>query len=158
MRPNQILESFLTNDLFQHLNSLDGNTKPQWGTMNVHQMIEHLAWPFMASNGKMMMPLSTPEDKVERVKAIGLLNDRPMQRLFNNPILTDEYKALKHPNIESAIEALRNEVDLFMHHFKTSQTEVHNIFGSLNYNEWLWFHYKHCKHHLEQFGIQVQID
>ena len=37
-------------------------------------------------------------------------------------------------------------------------TRPHNIFGYLNYHEWLWFHYKHFSHHLAQFGLITYIE
>lgn len=156
MKQKEELILFLNQALPVHLMSIADDASPLWGTMNVWQMTEHLAWPFKASNGSFKMPQTTEDDKLERVKNIGLLNDRPMQRLFNNPILTDEFKQLRNANRAAAIEELMTEVSKFQHHFESSpegHTEMHNIFGPLTYDEWLWFHYKHCKHHLEQFGV-----
>ncbi|MFA6259922.1 MAG: DinB family protein [Bacteroidia bacterium] len=158
MKTAEEIEFYLRNRLIHQLGAIPENTPALWGTMNVRQMIEHLAWPFKASNGSFTMPQTTPEDKLERVKAIGLLNDRPMQHNFQNPIYTDEYKQLRNANIEAALIELQNDIDLFVSSFKSqdpSFTRMHNIFGPLNFHEWLQFHFKHCMHHLEQFGVEI---
>jgi len=159
MKSASEIEQFLTHEFVPTLRKLSLDTPPVWGTMNVWQMIEHIAWPFKASNGQFKMPLTTPEDKVERIKNIGLLNDKPMQRNFNNPILTDEMRKPRNASVDASLIELQNDINLFIQYFKTREsnhTEIHNIFGPLNYNEWLQFHYKHVKHHLEQFGVVIE--
>jgi oxepin-CoA hydrolase/3-oxo-5,6-dehydrosuberyl-CoA semialdehyde dehydrogenase len=158
MKQPEAIEHFLSNELVLLLKRLDPNQPPIWGTMNVWQMIEHLALPFKASNGQIEMPVTTPVDKLERVKQIGLMNDRPLQRNFNNPLFTDDYKKRRNPDLNESLNELQRDIDLFMASFKAMPTEfkrVHNIFGPLDYQEWLQFHYKHVKHHLEQFSVSI---
>ncbi len=158
MKSVDFIEEFLTHKLVSLLQSIPEDRKPDWGTMSVWQMIEHLALPFKASNGNLQMPLTTPADKIDRVKQIGLMNDRPLQRNFNNPIFTDAFKVRRNNSIENSLKELQRDVDLFIDLFKGEDsgfTQTHNIFGNLNYEEWLQFHYKHVKHHLEQFGVVI---
>lgn len=161
MKEPEEIAHYLRFQLLHQLRSIPSDTIPLWGTMNVWQMIEHLAWPFKASNGKLNMPQTTPDEKLERVRQIGLFNDRPMQHNFQNPIYTDEYKKLRNAGIEEALFELDNDIQAFFELFKNREngfTQMHNIFGPLDYSGWLQFHYKHCKHHLEQFGVRIALE
>lgn len=152
------IEHFLVHELKPLLSAIPVDRKPDWGSMSVQQMVEHLAWPFRASNGKLDMPLTTEPEKIERVKQIGLMNDRPMQRNFDNPVFTAEYRRLQHQHVAQAIEALMQEVHDFIDYFSLhpqGHTRMHNIFGPLNRDEWFQFHEKHIRHHLLQFGVTV---
>lgn len=155
MKPTHELEDFLHNTAFVVLKDLSPSTPPLWGLMNAQQMIEHLSLAVEASTGKHNMPLHTEKDKVEKLKAIMLLSDRPMPREFKNPVLPLVPLDVKHKDMEDAKLALKQSLELFMHHF-TNNAEIrymHNVFGELNYEEWLWFHYKHFIHHFVQFGL-----
>lgn len=156
MKDKQTLIKFLDETLFEHLARLDANTTPDWGTMSAQQMIEHVALPFKVAYEKLQITLLTPEDKLEKVKSISLMSDRAMPKLFNNPALVAEMVQLRNVNMQNAIAELKNDINSFHAYFKGKEADyssMHNIFGKLNYEEWLWFHYKHCIHHLAQFRL-----
>lgn len=155
MKPIQELEDFLHHTAFVLLKDLSPSAQALWGQMNAQQMVEHLTLAVEASSGKHNMQLHTEKEKVEKIKAIMLLSDRPMPREFKNPVLPLVPLAVKYKDIEEAKQALKQSLDLFMHYFKNKVETVrmHNIFGELNYHEWLWFHYKHFTHHFVQFGL-----
>lgn len=150
------LEDFLTSRLPQLLNKVTGAEQPLWGSMNIQQMLEHLALGFALARGMRVVELASSEANLLRMKNLGLLSNRAMPKGFNNPILTDELKQLRHADINEAIKQLMNEIDLFKAYYESMPVEhtmPHNIFGQLNYHEWLWFNYKHIHHHLAQFGV-----
>ncbi|MES2689370.1 MAG: DUF1569 domain-containing protein [Bacteroidota bacterium] len=149
------LEDFLSKTSFILLKDLAPGTVPLWGQMNAQQMIEHLTLAVEVSSGKHDMQLHTEKEKVEKIKAIMLLSDRPMPKEFKNPALPLVPLDVKHKDIEDAKQALKQSLELFMHYFKNEveTRRMHNIFGELNYQEWLWFHYKHFTHHFVQFGL-----
>jgi hypothetical protein len=156
MKDKETLLHFLNVNLIHHLNRLTPELMPEWGSMNAQQMVEHLALPFKLAMEQKQIALLTPEDKLEKVKNISLLSDRAMPKLFNNPVLSAEMIQLRNNSIKEAIEELKNDIDAFHDYFNTrpdGYATLHNIFGKLNYNEWLWFHYKHCLHHLAQFQL-----
>ena len=155
MKPIHELENFLHNTSFTVLKDLSSSAQALWGQMNAQQMVEHLTLAVEASSGKHNMQLHTEKDKVEKIKAIMLLSDRPMPREFKNPVLPLLPLDIKHNDIEEARLALKQSLGLFMHYFKNNAeaTHMHNVFGELNYHEWLWFHYKHFTHHFVQFGL-----
>jgi hypothetical protein len=62
--------------------------------------------------------------------------------------------------LQAAKQGLLEAIQLFKSHFnaQAERTQLHNIFGELKYQEWLWFHYKHFTHHFSQFGIIPTVD
>lgn len=149
------LEDFLSKTSFILLKDLAPGAAGLWGQMNAQQMIEHLTLAVEVSSGKHDMQLHTEKEKVEKIKAIMLVSDRPMPKEFKNPALPLVPLDVKHKDIEDAKQALKQSLELFMHYFKNEveTKRMHNIFGELNYQEWLWFHYKHFIHHFVQFGL-----
>ncbi|MFN7313162.1 MAG: hypothetical protein ACK5UI_06735 [Bacteroidota bacterium] len=155
MKSIQELEEFIFNDSLTLLQSLSETTQPIWGSMNAQQMIEHVALAVGVSNGKIDLPLLTPSEKVDRVRELNLLGNRPLPKDFKNPALPNEPMPLKEASLEASITHLYNELNLFQTLFKNTldAKRTHNIFGPLNYEQWLWFHYKHLHHHWAQFGL-----
>lgn len=160
MKPLDELEHFLHVTAFELLQHLAPDAKPIWGSMNAQQMVEHLVLAVEVSNGKHDLPLHTEKERVEKLKNVALLSDRPLARNFTNPALPVTASLLVYKDIEEAKQVLRQSVELFMHYFqnKVETTRMHNMFGPLNYHEWLWFHYKHFLHHFMQFGLVPETD
>jgi hydroxymethylglutaryl-CoA reductase len=159
MKPVNELEHFIQTTVFEVLKDLSPDAKPLWGEMNAQQMVEHLVLSVEISNGKRDLPLYTEKEKVEKVKNVALLSNRPLGRGFRNPALPVSPLLLMYKDIEEAKQVLRQSIDLFMHYFRNNveTTRVHNMFGPLDYHEWLWFHYKHFLHHFMQFGLVPEV-
>jgi hypothetical protein len=148
------LETFLFDDAFTRIKNLHADTQPKWGVMNAQQMIEHLILAWSISNGTIRIPEDTLDAKSEKLKRIFLLSDKPLPRDFNNPILPKNTK-FKYNNLEEAKDELNKELLKFKHFFENNSSELplHNLFGRLSKHEWLWFHYKHMRHHMMQFDL-----
>jgi hypothetical protein len=155
MKSLDILEDFVFVQSFQLLETLSSAANPIWGRMNAQQMIEHLTIAVNVSNGINKIPLITPTEKVAKTKSLLLLSNRAMPKFFHNPALPKDPIPCKNPSITEAVVSLKKALKLFKNHFHSedSKTQLHNIFGELNYNEWLLFHYKHFHHHLAQFNL-----
>lgn len=155
MKTTQELEHFLDNDFRNWLSSLTYENVAFWGKMDAQQMIEHLIIAVNMSNGKLFIELATPIEKVEKMKKIGLLSDRPMQRELKDFTLPTDSIHHEYADLQAAKQVLIDAVQAFKSHFnaQVEKTQLHYIFGELNYQEWLWFHYKHFIHHFSQFGI-----
>jgi hydroxymethylglutaryl-CoA reductase len=155
MKSQLVLENFVFNQSFRFLDTLLPTATPIWGRMNAQQMIEHLTLAVNVSNGINPLELITPQSKLDKTKNLLLLSDRAMPKLFHNPALPADPIPCKNENIKSAIESLNTALILFKNQFhrEPKKTQLHNIFGELNYNEWLWFHYKHFHHHFAQFQL-----
>ncbi len=155
MKSQIVLEDFVFNQSFQLLNGLLPSAKPIWGRMNAQQMIEHLTLAVNVSNGINQLELLTPLSKLEKTKNLLLMGDRAMPKLFHNPALPSDPIPCQNKTIKESISALHTSLQLFKNLFQIDpqKTQLHNIFGELNYNEWLWFHYKHFHHHFAQFQL-----
>jgi hypothetical protein len=117
-------------------------------------MIEHLVWAFECSDGTIELPCRTPESLLERAKTF-LRDNRQTPHDFKNPLLGENPLPLRFSSLVDAKAALRKELTRFVDHFREqpSAIHVHPIFGPLGAEEWQRSHFKHCYHHLLQFGL-----
>ncbi len=154
------LEHVFENTIDNWLVALHQDSKALWGNMDAQQMIEHLIIALNVSTGKRVIELVTPIDKVDKIKNIGLLSDRPLQRDFKNVALPLDPIPHMQVDIATAIEELKKELKLFKNHYTLHPNikHMHNVFGELGYHEWLWMHYKHFIHHFTQFGVLTPTD
>lgn len=159
MKPIHELELFVFAKSIELMKQLTPQHKALWGQMDAQQMIEHLLISVEASSGKIESEITTPAEKVAQVKAIGLMSLRPFQREVRNALLPADPLPYRFNSIEEGIQNLESELAAFKNVFAGNASFVKNsnVFGPLNYEEWMWFHYKHFTHHLTQFGqLEVQ--
>lgn len=148
-----IRKEFLQRTLHEHLKRLDFKKSPKWGQFNPQQMVEHLIWAFDISIGKVVVPCTTPRDKIDVFKRF-LYSNTPTRPNFKNPILEDLPIAPLLADLQKAKTVLKEKTLQFYGHYKQpEQKEIHPIFGPLNFEEWERNHFKHCIHHLTQFGL-----
>lgn len=131
------------------------NMPPQWGSMTLQHMIEHLADVFRASNGTIQVEVITPADRLEKLRKVVLYSNRELRRNIKAPILPAEPIPYRTANIPAAIDALKLEMEMFEKHFAANKnrTENHPVFGPMNYYDWYVFQKKHFTHHFKQFGL-----
>lgn len=136
------------------LNKLFEGLKPIWGKMTPQHMVEHLVLTFRISSGKWKVECVTPPERIPLMKKI-LMSERPLPKGYINPVVGEGLTDLMYPNIETAKEELKKEIEDYIKFFdENPEAEIVNpTFGSLNKEEWKQFHRKHMKHHFEQFGI-----
>ena len=130
------------------------NALPLWGNMTSQHMIEHLLWAFECSTGALILPCRTPENLLERAKRF-LHDNRQTPHHFKNPFLGENPPPLRFQSFADAKAALHLELIRFLDHFREQPNamHVHPIFGPLGAEEWQRSHFKHCYHHLLQFGV-----
>lgn len=133
---------------------LTENAPPLWGKMTPQHMIEHLVWAFECSTGTIEVPCCTPENLVQRAKRF-FYDNRLTPRDFKNPLLGEDPPLLRFPGFGDAKAAMNKEHTRFVDHFREQPTaiHIHPIFGPLGAEEWQRSHFKHCYHHLMQFGL-----
>jgi len=151
---SELRDRFLRDLLPDALRALDGSRAPRWGKMTAQQMVEHLAWTFEVSTGRVRVECPIAEGKRERMKAF-LYHDRPSPPGFMNPALAAGLPSLRHDGMPEAWSALRIEVDRFLQHARVAPDAVHThpVFGPIGVEEWGRTHFKHGYHHLLQFGL-----
>lgn len=136
------------------LKKLDENTPAQWGKMSAQHMIEHLILTYRICNGTREVSIVTGERLLPIQKRF-LMSDKPLPKLFINPVIGEDLLPLEFESLESAKKELLNEIEKYELYFASNPeaNAAHPVFGYLNKSEWDIFHDKHIRHHLLQFGI-----
>lgn len=146
---------FLKTEAVNLLLRLKADKKPLWGMMTAHHMVEHLCYIIENSVGKRQLKTLTPEEKLPKFKTF-LMSEYGFTQNFKFPLLPEnELVPLRTEDISEAIElysALIDEMDELINRANFTTTP-HPIYGPLNKEETLMFHYKHLQHHLSQFGL-----
>ncbi|MES2559030.1 MAG: DUF1569 domain-containing protein [Bacteroidota bacterium] len=160
MKSIEKLESYFEQEMPLLIAKLLPETQPLWGTMNATKMLDHLNDPFKLCTGIYPFPEGSILEKAEKFKVISLLSDRPLPKGFNNPLIQLLSKSSDMDHTQAKAD-LVDGYNLFKEHYASKGEEYtmpHNIFGYLNYHEWLWFHYKHFCHHFAQFNLIPYIE
>ena len=150
------MSDFLSPDLATFLGKLkhlSSDSKPEWGSMNAQQMIEHLSNSIDLSTGIIQGQLSIAEDKVERALSF-LHSEKPFPRGFKVNY-APENPPLRNENLDAAIDKLAMKWVAFEEYF-ISQPEarnIHPVYGNLDHEGWLRVHSKHFTHHFTQFNL-----
>ncbi len=135
------------------LSKLEDTKKPIWGTMSAQRMVEHLTDIVKCSNGKTILDLEIPEEKIEKMQQL-LASDTPMPKNFVVSFASKD-TPLRHTEIELAIDELAEEWCDFEELFENNASLkiLHPFYGDLNFDQWKRIHSKHFTHHFEQFGL-----
>lgn len=138
-----------------HLNQIDDNTRPKWGKMSAHKMVEHLTDGILTGCGKKEVTCPYEGEKLERSLAF-LLSDAPMPKEFKAHFVDDD-APLRNAEFELAVdEFIEAWVDFEEYcELNTDIEHLHPVFGKLNLRQWRWMHRKHFTHHFTQFGIEI---
>ncbi len=152
MRPFRSLEQRANLDqLVARLTRLQPASSRRWGTMNVHEMLCHLADSFVAVLGD--REVSRADSWMTRtvVKWIALHTALPWPRGVPTRPEVDPLRAGTRP---SDFERDRRRVIDLLQRFASADARYgrHPGFGEMTRAEWLRWGYGHCDHHLRQFG------
>jgi uncharacterized protein YejL (UPF0352 family) len=147
-----IFESSVAQEVVNRINSLSLQSKPQWGKMNVAQMLAHcnVTYEMVYEPEKHKKPnaflkfiLKTFVKKVVTNEVAYTQNNKTAPQF----IITDSRDFEKEKS--RLVEYINRTRQLGESHF--DKKESHS-FGVLNRNEWNNMFYKHLDHHLRQFG------
>jgi hypothetical protein len=146
--------NFLTEILPDCISNLEEDAQPLWGKMTAQHMVEHLIWTFELSTGKFDVPFDLPPNQLRATKLF-LYSNRPTPREFKNPMLGEEPPSLLYADLEHAKTGFLEVLTRFLNHFRTQPGVIHThpLFGPTGEEEWQRIHFKHCYHHLLQFGL-----
>ena len=147
-------EDFMKNIMPKALKNLQDDTKALWGKMQAQDMVEHLEVNILTSMILKDVPHQTPNKK--QVLGRNLIYTKiKMGRNLSNPSLKYGLPPHKYQDVRIAVNKLIEKISLFFNIFakKPTSYSLNMFLGDLNYAENLAFHYKHCKHHITQFGL-----
>lgn len=146
-----IFEETTYNELLNRLDQLKEDTPPQWGKMNVAQMLAHCQAPLKVGLGKSTLP---PASMLKRLffksfKA-SLYNDKPWKK---NLRTAPEYKITDDRDFSAEKNSLRALIEEFYKNRSREDWPVHPFFGTFTTAQWGKLQYKHLDHHLGQFSV-----
>jgi len=136
----------------ERINQLSADTKPQWGKMNVGQMLAHCNVAYdMAFTDKYPKPGSFKKFMLKLLVKSAVVGPKPYPkngRTAPDFIISDErdFEAEK----KRLIDHLNKTHDLGADHFDNKES---HSFGPLTKDEWNVLFYKHLDHHLTQFDV-----
>jgi oxepin-CoA hydrolase / 3-oxo-5,6-dehydrosuberyl-CoA semialdehyde dehydrogenase len=141
--------------LLHHLDQLNADMKPLWGTMTPQQMVEHLTDGIKLAYGQISLPVETPEDKIEKMQGF-LMSDKPFPREFKASFVP-EHIDVRHEELELAIDEFVLEWIEYENYYleNPGATHPHPYYGQLTVEMWDQLQSKHITHHLTQFGIEI---
>ena len=149
---NNIFSEETVSELNTRIDQLHKESKPDWGKMNISQMLAHCNVTYEMvytdkhpkPNGfvKFMLKLFV-KNKVVGPKPYGKNGKTAPQFIIkDNRDFEDEKQRLK--------SYLKQTQELGADHFNGKES---HSFGVLNENEWHTMFYKHLDHHLTQFNV-----
>jgi len=141
-----------TEETFKRLEKLNYMSKPQWGKMNVAQMLAHLNVTYDLAYDKIQSPAN--------------FFTRILLKLLVKPLVTND-KPYKKNSHTAPVFIITNERDfekeksIFIDNVKKTEAngiaffdgKVSSSFGAMTAKEWSNQFYKHIDHHFTQFGV-----
>jgi uncharacterized protein DUF1569 len=147
-----LFEPAAVSEITDRMTQLRPESQPQWGKMNVAQMLAHCSAAIGMAEGKVTPPrillgrLLGPLAKKSLI-----VNGEPMRRnamTEKSMLVTDE----RDFTVER--QRLRESIDRFASGGPRLCTKhPHFFFGPLTPVEWAGLMYQHLDHHLRQFGV-----
>lgn len=135
-------------ELVNRINTLNENSKPEWGKMNVYQMLKHCVLCEEMYLGKREYKRAFMGRLFGRIALKNLLKDEtPMGR--NAP--TSPHFVIKESNgdVDSEKKKWITLIEEYSHF--SNDNFVHWFFGKMTKEQVGYFVYKHSDHHLRQF-------
>lgn len=138
-------------ELIKRINLLTENHKPQWGKLNVFQMIEHcIKWDEMAF-GKLNLKQVFIGRLFGKLALKSMIKDeKPIGRNIGT------LPELKTSVVSSSLEPLKKKWGTSVLNYNSLTANhrfVHSFFGTLNKEQTGLLAYKHIDHHLRQFNV-----
>jgi len=148
-------EEFLKNDFIPLLEKLNADEKAKWGIMSPQQMVEHFADAVKNASGKLLLPVLNEGEKLQKSREF-LMSETPFKQNIDTPLIPKEGIPHRQPDLQSAINKLKKELDHFFMVFERNpELKTGNaFFGQLDYNMNIQLLHKHAVHHLKQFGLE----
>ena len=147
-----IFEASCAQSMIARINNLKADTRPQWGKMNVSQMLAHCCVAYeMSYENKHPKPGWLQRFFLKSFVKSAVVGPKPYPKNGRTApvfIIADERNFEKEKN--RLIGYIEKTQQLGANHF--NQKESHS-FGPLSIEEWNMMFAKHLDHHLTQFGV-----
>ncbi len=149
MELKNLFDANVKQDILVRIDRLTPQSQPQWGKMNVAQMLAHLQMPMGVALGSHKLPRTFFGRIVGRFAKSVLYGEKPFKR--NLP--TDPSFVMI--SYQKDFEKEKQGIISMIKDFKEENivNELHPFFGKLTKDQWSKGMYKHLDHHLQQFGV-----
>ena len=135
------------------MDNLRADSPRQWGMMNAHQMVCHLADSKRGVMGA--KPLADASTFLQRtlIKKVALYLPLPWPKgVPTRPEMDQMLGGTKPVDFARDKAALLVLIDRISSQERDFTFVGHPIFGKMTDREWMRWAYLHCDHHLRQFG------
>jgi oxepin-CoA hydrolase/3-oxo-5,6-dehydrosuberyl-CoA semialdehyde dehydrogenase len=155
-KKQEVLIEMTDDKIFDCLNNLNENSKPQWGILTPQHMLEHLEHGYRIMSGEIQdFEITTPEKYLDKVHNSLYNYDKfPMGTKFPT-MKKGELEDLIHPDLDTAKTKFFEARERYKTFFKENPEAVlkNMVFGELNKYESYLLERKHLNHHFEQFDL-----
>lgn len=147
-----IFDKSTRDELIERINSLNENSKPIWGKMNVYQMTKHCTiWDEWVLGKNTLVYKQEFLGKIFGKMALksNTKNDKPLSKKM------PAGKAFTVKEKEGDLNAQKSiwiRLTADFEHF-SNEKFIHDFFGKMTKEQIGIFAYKHNDHHLRQFGV-----
>ena len=136
-------------EILNRIDSLNKESKPAWGTMNVAMMVRHCALCEEYYHGRFLVNRSFLGKLIGKTALRGILKDEQSMLQKNAPT-SQQFKVVDEiENLEVEKEKWKSMVEQYGSFNK--EYFIHWFFGKMSKQQLGQFIYKHCDHHLRQF-------
>lgn len=137
-------------EIIRRINTLTEQSRPEWGSMNVYQMLKHCVLCEELYLGKIKHKRTLLGRLFGKTALRNLMKDeRPLQR--NAPTSS----VFKVKEVQGDVQSEKRKWIALMEEYENFSNDnfVHWFFGKMTKDEVGRFVYKHTDHHLRQFGV-----
>jgi len=146
-----IFEDHTCKELLERLEALKEDAVPQWGTMNVGQMLAHCQAPLEVGLGHSTLTrVSFIKRWIFGLFKASLYNDKPWKK---NLRTAPEYKITDKRDFLVEKSKLKLLIEEFHAAKHRKNWPVHPYFGEFTPEQWGKLEYKHLDHHFRQFNV-----
>lgn len=141
-----------TEDIIKRIDKLTNNTKSNWGTMNVAQMLAHCNVTYeLVYDNKHPKPNTVMKYILKLFVKNTVVSETPYKK---NGTTAPMFKIKSEKDFGKEKERLIQFINKTQQHGDSffDNKESHS-FGKLTKSEWNNMFYKHLDHHLKQFGV-----
>ena len=145
-----IFEKTTREELINRINTLDENSTPQWGKMNVYQMLKHCTlWEEMILGNTLYKRAFIGRLFGKMALKNVLKDEKPLQR--STPTIPElKISGNGNGNVSTQKTAWVTRIDEYEHF--SNLDFVHPFFGKMTKEQIGYMVYKHIDHHLRQFN------
>ncbi len=152
MKWKNLFDKKESEEAIARINSLSPETQPQWGKMNVSEMLAHCNVAYeLVYTDKHPKPRGFKKFMLKLLAKNIVVGPKPYKRNIRTApmfLITDsrDFEIEK----KRLIDHLQKTQELGASHFNGKESHA---FGALNEKEWNTLFSKHLDHHLGQFGV-----